>query len=86
MCARRFTRHEHYLKIDKESFKLMYEDYPEGPRRGVTQILGVQRLDWRDLLFRVSGLDIRVCPACMKLALVRTALPAPRSRAPPVAA
>ena len=46
----------------------------------------VEHTDWRELLFRLSGFDVRVCPACMKLALVRTALPAPRSRAPPVAA
>lgn len=45
-----------------------------------------ETLDWRDLLLRLSGLDVRVCPACHKRALVRTALPDPRSRAPPVAA
>jgi hypothetical protein len=46
----------------------------------------IEATDWRELLLRLSGLDVRVCPACMKSALVRTALPAARSRAPPVAA
>jgi hypothetical protein len=39
--------------------------------------------DWRDLLLRLSGLDVRVCPACHQRALVRTPLPGPRCRAPP---
>ena len=38
---------------------------------------------WRELLLRVSGVDVRICPACSKLALVRTALPDTRCRAPP---
>jgi hypothetical protein len=41
--------------------------------------------DWRDLLFFLTGLDVRVCPVCHQLAVVRTALPEPRGRAPPVA-
>jgi hypothetical protein len=43
-------------------------------------------LDWRELLLRVSGFDVRVCPACSQIAVERTALPVERSRAPPVAA
>ncbi len=45
-----------------------------------------ESLDWRELLLRLSGLDVRTCPACHEPALIRTALPAARSRAPPVAA
>ncbi|MGO8992548.1 MAG: hypothetical protein ACLQVI_04425 [Polyangiaceae bacterium] len=45
----------------------------------------VAPVDWRELFFRLSGIDVRVCPACTKTAVVRTALPAARSRAPPVA-
>ena len=43
-------------------------------------------LDWRELLLRVSGFDVRVCPACSQIAVERTALPVARSRAPPGAA
>jgi hypothetical protein len=43
-------------------------------------------LDWRDLLLCLSGVDVRVCPACQQRALVRAALPGPRCRAPPEAA
>lgn len=43
-------------------------------------------LDWRELLLRLSGLDVRACPACHQRALIRTALPAAHARAPPVAA
>ena len=42
--------------------------------------------DWRELLLRLSGLDVRRCPACRQPALVRTALPDLRCRAPPEAA
>jgi hypothetical protein len=42
--------------------------------------------DWRELLLHLSGLDMRRCPACHQPALVRTALPDARSRAPPEAA
>jgi len=42
--------------------------------------------DWQELLLRLSGVDMRRCPACHQPALVRTALPDARSRAPPVAA
>ncbi|HVH43700.1 MAG TPA: hypothetical protein VM925_15200 [Labilithrix sp.] len=42
-----------------------------------------ERPDWRDLLRRLSGIDVRVCPACHQRALVRTALTGPRCRAPP---
>ena len=40
--------------------------------------------DWRALLLRLTGEDVRVCPRCDQLAVVRTALPA--ARAPPEAA
>jgi Putative transposase/Transposase zinc-binding domain len=40
--------------------------------------------DWRDLLLRLTGTDVRVCPRCAQRAVVRTALPL--ARAPPVAA
>jgi hypothetical protein len=44
-------------------------------------------LDWRGLLLRVSGHDVRVCPACNEPAVVRVALSiVARSRAPPEAA
>jgi len=43
-------------------------------------------LDWRELLLRVSGFDVRVCPACSQIAVERTALPIARGRAPPGAA
>lgn len=42
--------------------------------------------DWRDLLLRLSGIDLRRCPVCNERALVRTALPYARGRAPPEAA
>jgi len=42
--------------------------------------------DWQELLLRLSGVDMRRCPACHQPALVRTALPDARSRAPPGAA
>jgi hypothetical protein len=42
--------------------------------------------DWRDLLLRLSGLDVRQCPACLQHALVRIAQPDARCRAPPEAA
>jgi hypothetical protein len=42
--------------------------------------------DWRELLLRLSGIDVRQCPACHHLALVRAPLPDLRSRAPPEAA
>jgi hypothetical protein len=47
---------------------------------------GHEVLDWRELLKRLSGVDVRTCPQCNQLALVRTALPAARNRAPPEAA
>jgi hypothetical protein len=40
--------------------------------------------DWRALLLRLTGIDVRVCPRCAELAVVRTALPV--ARAPPEAA
>lgn len=42
--------------------------------------------DYADLLLRLTGIDLRVCPACRSLALVRAPLPMERSRAPPRAA
>jgi hypothetical protein len=51
----------------------------QGARRG-------EPLDWRELLLRVSGFDVRVCPVCSQIGVERTALPVARSRAPPVAA
>jgi hypothetical protein len=43
-------------------------------------------VDWRDLLFHLSGIDMRRCPACHQLALVRKPLLTARCRAPPEAA
>ncbi|MGH7327027.1 MAG: IS91 family transposase [Polyangiaceae bacterium] len=43
-------------------------------------------LDGAALLLLLTGIDLRVCPACKLPALVRTALPDPRGRAPPRAA
>jgi putative transposase/transposase-like zinc-binding protein len=43
-------------------------------------------LDGAELLLQLTGIDIRLCPACHQPALVRTALPGARSRAPPRAA
>jgi hypothetical protein len=40
--------------------------------------------DWRDLLLRLTGTDVRACPCCGERAVVRTALPI--ARAPPEAA
>ena len=40
--------------------------------------------DWRPLMLRLSGVDVRVCPACRLHTLERCALAAPRGRAPPV--
>jgi hypothetical protein len=42
--------------------------------------------DWRPLMLQLSGVDVRVCPACRQPTLERCALPAPRSRAPPAVA
>jgi hypothetical protein len=42
--------------------------------------------DCRELLLRLAGIDISLCPACHQPALIRQALPATRSRAPPEAA
>lgn len=41
-------------------------------------------VDWRDLLLRLTGTDLRVCPRCAQRAVVRSALPV--ARAPPEAA
>lgn len=38
------------------------------------------------LLFRLTGIDVRLCPACQQPTMVRTPLPLPPSRAPPLAA
>jgi hypothetical protein len=41
-------------------------------------------VDWRELLFQLSGVDVRRCPACHQRTLVRRPLPAlVRGRAPP---
>jgi hypothetical protein len=40
--------------------------------------------DWRPLMLQLSGIDVRVCPACNQPTLERCALPDPRGRAPPV--
>ena len=42
--------------------------------------------DWWELFLRLSGVDMRRCPACHQTALVRNALPDARCRAPPEAA
>jgi hypothetical protein len=42
--------------------------------------------DGAALLLRLAGIDLRVCPACRSLALVRSPLPVVRCRAPPRAA
>jgi hypothetical protein len=42
--------------------------------------------DCRELLLRLTGIDITLCPVCHQPALIRQALPATRSRAPPEAA
>ena len=41
---------------------------------------------FQDVLLELTGIDLRVCPACHKRSLMRLPLPTPRSRAPPVAA
>jgi len=43
-------------------------------------------LFFQDVLLELTGIDLRVCPACHKRSLMRLPLPTPRSRAPPVAA
>ena len=45
-----------------------------------------EREDVAALLLRLTGIDLSVCSACHSPALVRTALPDPRARAPPAAA
>ncbi len=42
--------------------------------------------DGVEMLRRLAGIDLRLCPACHLPALVRVALPEPRGRAPPRAA
>jgi Putative transposase/Transposase zinc-binding domain len=42
--------------------------------------------DWRTRMLQVSGLDLRICPACHQPTMQRQALPLPQSRAPPEAA
>jgi Putative transposase/Transposase zinc-binding domain len=42
--------------------------------------------DWRTRMLQLSGLDVRICPACNQPTLERRALPIPQSRAPPEAA
>jgi len=42
--------------------------------------------DGVEMLLRLAGIDLRLCPACHLPALVRTALPEQRGRAPPRAA
>jgi hypothetical protein len=43
--------------------------------------------DWRELLWQLSGIDVTLCPVCLKSTIVRVALPlVARSRAPPDAA
>ena len=41
----------------------------------------VADLPWSDLLFRLTGFDVKVCPSCRQRALVR--LPLPDCRGPP---
>jgi hypothetical protein len=41
---------------------------------------------FQDVLLDLTGIDLRVCPACHKRSLMRLPLPTARSRAPPVAA
>jgi hypothetical protein len=43
-------------------------------------------LDAAELLLRLAGIDLRLCPVCRQPTCVRTALPDPRARAPPRAA
>jgi hypothetical protein len=38
------------------------------------------------VLLRLTGVDVRLCPACHQPTIVRQPLPGPPSRAPPVAA
>jgi len=56
---------------------------PGGAAEGRLQ-LSPPTEDWRPLMLSLSGIDVRVCPACHLPTLERCALPAPR--APPVPA
>jgi hypothetical protein len=58
---------------------------PTPPRCVATPLPGADE-GVRALLTALTGLDLRRCPVCLNLALVRQPLPDPHSRAPPVAA
>jgi hypothetical protein len=52
----------------------------------VEQVVRVEARDWCELLLQLTGVDVRLCPACHQLAVIHVDLPAARSRAPPEAA
>jgi hypothetical protein len=90
VLPRRFVKIRHYglHSASHATTRLQIARQRLAPR-AAPPVLGdrpQQLLDWRELLLRLSGRDVRVCPACHQLALIRTALPHPRSRAPPRAA
>jgi hypothetical protein len=47
---------------------------------------GTDALFFQDVLLELTGIDVRICPACHNRSLMRLALPTARSRAPPLAA
>lgn len=55
-----------------------------GPRARLRECIEPRRVDWRELLFQLTCIDVRVCPVCHGHTLVRGALP--NARAPPEAA
>jgi hypothetical protein len=56
------------------------------PKRDHGTLPTADKLDYQQLLAQLTGVDLRVCPVCHQLTMVRTALPAPSARAPPEAA
>jgi hypothetical protein len=57
---------------------------PSRPPPSPTSAPSGEVLDWRALLHELTGIDLRRCPACAALAVVRRPLE-PLARAPPVA-
>jgi hypothetical protein len=85
----RFVKIRHYGLHSASSAKTRLERARERialPTMTCPRISSTDAVDWREFLLQLSGVDIRRCPACHQLALVRWPLPTARCRAPPEAA
>ncbi len=90
-----FTKIRHYglmasgkAKLKREVARTLLtqsapETFPDGLAQ--TRPLTPKREDWSSLACRLTGNDPRLCPSCRSAMLVRSPLPDPTIRAPPVA-